>query len=125
MQASPVLVACVALTASSIAFAEEMKLPPEVTPELRAACESDVRRLGCIDETPTYAEVKSCVVSKYMRLGNRCKVQLAVAGYSGPSNVPKSTGDKSTGEKSASAKPAMKAAQTSKPRAAGIFAIFD
>jgi hypothetical protein len=80
-----------ALSASSPAFAaEEIKLPPEVTPALRAACESDVRRLGCIDATPTYSEVKSCVIARYSKLGQRCKVQLASAGYSGPSNVPKS-----------------------------------
>jgi len=84
------LVVCATLSASSMAFAEEIKLPPEVTPALRAACESDVRRLGCVDSTPTYSEVKSCVVAKYMRLGQRCKIQLASAGYSGPSNVPKS-----------------------------------
>jgi hypothetical protein len=73
-----------------MAIAEELKLPPEVTPALRAACESDVRRIGCLGPSPTYAKVKSCVISKYMQLGNRCKMQLAVAGYSGPSNVPKS-----------------------------------
>ena len=90
MQRTRVLAVCVAVSASSAAFAEEVKLPPEVTPALRAACESDVRRIGCVDATPTYSEVKSCVVAKYMRLGQRCKIQLASAGYSGPSNVPKS-----------------------------------
>lgn len=73
-----------------MAIAEELKLPPEVTPELRAACESDVRRIGCLGPSPTYAKVKSCVVARYMKLGNKCKMQLALAGYSGPSNVPKS-----------------------------------
>ena len=88
-----------------MAFAEEIQLPPEVTPALRAACESDVRRLGCVDSTPTYSEVKSCVVAKYIRLGQRCKVQLASAGYSGPSHVPKS-GIKATAIKAASIKAA-------------------
>jgi hypothetical protein len=78
------------MSVSSIAFAEEPKLPPEVTPALRAACESDVRRIGCVDSTPTYKEVKSCVVARYAKLGQRCKVQLAAAGYSGPSIVPRS-----------------------------------
>ena len=105
MQRSRVLVVCAVMTASSMAFAEEIQLPPEVTPALRAACESDVRRLGCVDSTPTYSEVKSCVVAKYMRLGQRCKVQLASAGYSGPSNVPKS-GIKATAIKAASIKAA-------------------
>ena len=91
MQRIRVLAVCVAASASSVAFAEEVKLPPEVTPALRAACESDVRRIGCIDATPTYSEVKSCVIVKYAQLGKRCKVELASAGYSGPSNVPKSS----------------------------------
>lgn len=80
----------IALPAASMAIAEELKLPPEVTPALRAACESDVRRIGCLGPSPTYAKVKSCVVARYMKLGNKCKMQLALAGYSGPSNVPKS-----------------------------------
>ena len=90
MQRTRVLAVCVAVLASSVASAEEVKLPPEVTPALRAACESDVRRIGCVDATPTYSEVKSCVIVKYAQLGKRCKVELASAGYSGPSNVPKS-----------------------------------
>jgi hypothetical protein len=90
MQRTHVLVVCAALSASSTAFAEEPKLPPEVTPALRAACEDDVRRIGCIGPSPTYAKVKSCVIAKYAQLGKRCKVELASAGYSGPSNVPKS-----------------------------------
>jgi hypothetical protein len=90
MQIARVVALCVAVPAGSMAVAEELKLPPEVTPALRAACESDVRRIGCLGTSPTYSKVKSCVISKYMQLGNRCKMQLAVAGYSGPSNVPKS-----------------------------------
>ncbi len=81
---------CVAVPAGSMALAEELKLPPEVTPALRAACESDVRKIGCISPSATYAKVKSCVISKYTQLGIKCKTQLALAGYSGPSNVPKS-----------------------------------
>lgn len=90
MKIARVVALCVVVPAGSMAIAEELKLPPEVTPELRAACESDVRRIGCIGPSPTYAKVKSCVISKYTQLGMRCKTQLAVAGYSGPSNVPKS-----------------------------------
>jgi hypothetical protein len=90
MQSTHVLVVCAAMSASSMAFAEELKLPPEVTPALRAACEGDVRRLGCMGPSPTYDKVKSCVIAKYMKLGRRCQVELASVGYSGPSNVPKS-----------------------------------
>lgn len=68
-----------ALTFSTIAHSEDYQLPPEVTPQLRAACEADVRRL-CIGTNPTVAKVKSCVTAKFMQLGNRCKVQLAMAG---------------------------------------------
>lgn len=101
MQRSHVLVVCAALSASSMAFAEELKLPPEVTPALRAACESDVRRLRCIGASPTYTKVKNCVVAKYMQLGKKCQVELASVGYSGPSIVPKS-GIKAAAIKSAS-----------------------
>ena len=103
MQRTRVLAVCVAASVSSMSFAEEVKLPPEVTPALRAACESDVRRIGCVDATPTYSEVKSCVIVKYAQLGKRCKVELASAGYSGPSNVPKS-GIKAASIKAASVK---------------------
>jgi hypothetical protein len=103
MQRTRVLAVCVAVSTSSVAFAEEIKLPPEVTPALRAACESDVRRIGCLGTTPTYAKVKSCVIAKYAQLGKRCKVELASAGYSGPSNVPKS-GIKADSIKAASVK---------------------
>lgn len=88
MRIARVVVLSIAVPAGSMA-AEELKLPPEVTPALRAACESDVRRIGCLGPSPTYSKVKSCVISKYTQLGQKCKGQLAVAGYSGPANVPK------------------------------------
>lgn len=92
MNFSRVIAVCaVAVSAGTIAKADEPKLPPEVTPELRAACESDVRRIGCMGPSPTYDKVKSCVISRYTQLGQKCKVQLAVAGYSGPTNAPKAT----------------------------------
>ena len=61
------------------ARAEDFKLPPEVTPQLRAACETDVRRL-CIGANPTVAKVKVCVTAKFSQLGTRCKLQIAMAG---------------------------------------------
>lgn len=61
------------------ANADNFQLPPEVTPQIRAACESDVRRL-CIGTNPTVAKVKVCVSAKFSQLGNRCKLQLAMAG---------------------------------------------
>lgn len=69
------------IVAASAAKAEQFKLPPEVTPALRAACETDVRRL-CIGKDPTVAKVKSCVFRKYFQLGRKCQVELASAGLS-------------------------------------------
>jgi hypothetical protein len=73
------LLACAGLIAASAAGAEEFKLPPEVTPSLRAACETDVRRL-CIGQNPTVAKVKRCVMVKYFQLGRKCQVELASLG---------------------------------------------
>ncbi len=89
MKRSRVLILCAALSAAPIAapmaastvLAAELKLPPEVTPSMRAACESDVRRL-CIGRSPTMAKVKRCVASKFMQLGKRCQIELASAGFS-------------------------------------------
>ena len=67
------------LCLTSIATAGEYQLPPEVTPALRSACESDVRRL-CIGANPTVAKVKICVAAKFLQLGKRCHVQIALAG---------------------------------------------
>ena len=82
MKRSRVVVLCVVLSASAAAKAEELQLPPEVTPALRVACESDVRRL-CIGASPTIAKVKSCVAAKFLQLGKRCQIELASAGLSG------------------------------------------
>ncbi len=65
----------------SMARAEEFQLPKEVTPAMRAACETDVRRL-CIGQNPTVAKVKACVYAKFFKLGRRCQVELASAGFS-------------------------------------------
>ena len=74
-------VACVLAAGclTSMAAAAEFKLPPEVTPALRSACERDVRRL-CIGTNPTVAKVKICVAAKFFQLGKRCQVQIALAG---------------------------------------------
>jgi hypothetical protein len=47
---------------------------------MKAACETDVRRL-CIGANPSVAKVKSCVTVKFMQLGKRCQIQLALAGF--------------------------------------------
>ncbi len=58
---------------------DDFKLPPEVTPKMRAACETDVRRL-CIGEDPSVAKVKQCVMSKFFKLGKKCQFEIAQAG---------------------------------------------
>jgi hypothetical protein len=74
-------IALVALccSAASAFAADSPKLPPEVTPSMRAACEGDVRRL-CTIEGATVASVKQCVLSKFMKLGKRCQIEIASAG---------------------------------------------
>lgn len=72
--------AAMAAVCGSAGAEENYQLPPEVTPAMRAACESDVRRL-CIGTNPTVAKVKVCVASKFFQLGKRCQVQLALAGF--------------------------------------------
>ena len=59
--------------------AQNFKMPPEVTPALRAACENDVRRL-CIADGATVLTVKGCVTRRFAELSTRCKVQIAAAG---------------------------------------------
>lgn len=73
------IVAALAVMVATPAMAEEFKLPPEVTPQLRAACEGDVRRL-CVGEKPTVSKVKRCVVSKFFQLGQRCQMEIKSAG---------------------------------------------
>lgn len=68
------------LLAIGPALAEEkVKLPPEVTPAMRAACETDVRRL-CIKKDPTVDKVKRCVLAKFFQLGGRCQAVLVASG---------------------------------------------
>lgn len=74
------VLACAGVIVGTAALAEDFKLPPEVTPQLRAACETDVRRL-CIGKDPTVAKVKHCVLVKYFQLGKKCQVELASLGF--------------------------------------------
>lgn len=81
MKRSRVVALSAVLYAGPALAAEELKLPPEVTPAMRAACERDVRRL-CVGANPTFAKVKSCVAKKFTQLGRRCQYELASAGFS-------------------------------------------
>lgn len=83
MKSSVVLVVTLAASAFSLttAGAGDLRMPKEVTPALRAACETDVRRL-CTVKHPTVAKVKSCVRRNFTKLGLRCQMKLASAGFS-------------------------------------------
>ncbi len=81
MKTGRLLFALAAIAATPVYAAEEFQLPPEVTPALRAACESDVRRL-CIGSNPSVQKVKACVAHKFTQLGRRCQMELASAGFS-------------------------------------------
>lgn len=80
MSVKRVVLALGGAVVANVAVAEEFKLPPEVTPQLRAACETDVRRL-CIGAKPTVSKVKACVAFKYFQLGKKCQVELASLGF--------------------------------------------
>lgn len=80
MRAFCVLIASVGVVTGAAVEAEELQLPPEVTPSLRAACETDVRRL-CIGQEPTVAKVKRCVALKFFQLGRKCQIELASLGF--------------------------------------------
>ena len=69
-----------AIVLSSVAQpAAAFKLPKQVTPALRAACETDVRRL-CVRRGSTVSTVKSCVRRKFLRLNFNCKMRIIQAG---------------------------------------------
>lgn len=74
-----ILAATMAWTSYVPLRAEELQLPPAVTPAVRAACEADVRRL-CVDGSPTYAKVRDCVERRSSEFNMRCKVAAAAAG---------------------------------------------
>lgn len=81
MKKSRLVVLCALVYAGPAMAVEDLKLPPEVTPAMRAACEKDVRRL-CIGDNPSFAKVKRCVAAKFSQLGRRCQIELASAGFS-------------------------------------------
>lgn len=63
----------------SAAANEPYKVPPEITPAIRAACESEVRAL-CFTLRPTEASVVRCVRKKFDQLGTACQSKLVAAG---------------------------------------------
>jgi hypothetical protein len=67
------------LWSAPLSAQSDVKIPPEVTPAMRAACEADVRRL-CVTPESTVQSVKQCVLANFMRLGRRCQMEIASAG---------------------------------------------
>ncbi len=76
MRMGHLIVFFVALTIAMPVIPAELKLPKEVTPALRAACETDVRRL-CIDLEPDNRE------SKELRLREILSAWQALPGRTG------------------------------------------
>lgn len=54
-------------------------LPPQITPAIREACETDVRRL-CVRDGSTEWSVKTCVLRNLDRLNAQCRQKLDAAG---------------------------------------------
>jgi hypothetical protein len=73
------LAAITLIAAAPTSAEEKFKLPPEVTPALRAACETDVRRL-CVGRNPTVHKIRLCVMAKFFKLGKRCQSEIKSAG---------------------------------------------
>lgn len=71
------------------AHAENLDIPPEITPAIRAACEKDVRRL-CVKSGSTRATVKSCVLRKFTSLNTSCQYRLITAGLVSKNKASKS-----------------------------------
>jgi hypothetical protein len=57
----------------------KFELPPEITPAIRAACESNVRQL-CVTPTSTTDSVVSCVRRNFINLNKKCRNELTSAG---------------------------------------------
>ena len=67
-------------TALSTALADEkFKLPPEITPAIRAACEQNVRSL-CVTSVSTQSSIVSCVRRNFINLNKTCRNELTSAG---------------------------------------------
>lgn len=79
MAAAAGLAIGMAMTIAVPVSADETKVPPEVTPALRAACEADAKRL-CIRDDSTVSEVKQCMLVNFMKLASKCQKQIVLAG---------------------------------------------
>jgi hypothetical protein len=67
------------VTASAAVADEKFKLPPEITPAIRAACETNVRSL-CVTPTSTQSSIVSCVRRNFINLNKNCRNELTSAG---------------------------------------------
>jgi hypothetical protein len=79
----------VGLLAASAAFSadrvrvasNDFVLPKSITPAVRAACESDVRRL-CVRKDSTVDTVTACVYLSFVRFNAKCQQLALQAGLS-------------------------------------------
>lgn len=55
-------------------------LVDKVPPDIRKACEKDVRRF-CVRKNSTESQVIACVKRNFDLLNSQCKVKLAKAGF--------------------------------------------
>jgi hypothetical protein len=73
------LCAATAMISSAAIADEKFKLPPEITPAIRAACETNVRAL-CVTPTSTQSSIVSCVRRNFINLDKNCRNELVSAG---------------------------------------------
>jgi hypothetical protein len=73
------LAGSVATAVGSANADEKFKLPPQITPAIRAACEQNVRSL-CVTPTSTQSSVVSCVRRNFINLNKNCRTELTSAG---------------------------------------------
>ena len=69
------------LTAVACVDAQALEVPKNIPPQIRSACEQDVRRL-CVTPQATIKSVKACVREKFYQLNGLCKLRLVQAGFS-------------------------------------------
>jgi hypothetical protein len=67
------------VTGSSAIADEKFKLPPEITPAIRAACEQNVRLL-CVTSASTQSSIVNCVRRNFVNLNKNCRNELTSAG---------------------------------------------
>jgi hypothetical protein len=79
MKTTRIILLGLCISSSAAVADEKFQLPPEITPAIRAACESNVRAL-CVTPTSTSSTVVSCVRRNFVNLNKKCRNELTSAG---------------------------------------------